>query len=307
MNRLDLSIIIPTYNVEKYIKKCIESVLQQNLDNYEIIIINDGSTDKTNEILEKYKNIKSIKIINQKNKGLSGARNTGLKNCIGKYVLFLDSDDFVEKNSIKKILNEIQHNDLEILAFNFWTYYNKERYYLEKRKLINKKNFSGEEYLKSNLLNKSYPMSWLNIYNKEFLLKNNLFFKEGILHEDIEFNIRLLLKVKKMSYLNVPIIYYRQREGSITKKKLNRRYSYIKILKTYLEEIKRIKDKELIQLLYNYMSYISKNVIIESIKGKDFKFLIKNKTLLKNILKKSNKIKYKCILLILLIIKENNR
>ena len=304
---IDLSIIIPAYNVEKYIEKCIESVLQQDLDNYEIIIINDGSTDKTNEILEKYKNIKSIKIINQKNKGLSGARNTGLKNCIGKYVLFLDSDDFVEKNSIKKILNEIQHNDLEILAFNFWIYYNKERYYLEKRKLIDKKNFSGEEYLKSNLLNKSYPMSWLNIYNKEFLLKNNLFFKEGILHEDIEFNIRLLLKVKKMSYFNVPIIYYRQREGSITKKKLNRRYSYIKILKTYLEEIKRIKDKELIQLLYNYMSYISKNVIIESIKEKDFKFLIKNKTLLKNILRKSNKIKYKCILLILLIIKENNR
>lgn len=301
MNKLDLSIIIPAYNVEQYIEECVESVLQQDLDNYEIIIVNDGSTDKTNEILEKYKNITNIKIINQENKGLSGARNIGLKNCIGKYILFLDSDDFVEKNSIKKILNEIQHNDLEVLAFNFWIYYNKDKYILEKR-LINKKSFSGEKYLKLNLVTKNYPMSWLNIYNKEFLLKNKLFFKEGILHEDLEFNIRLLIRVKKMSFINVPVIYYRQREGSITKKKLNRRYSYFEILKTYLKEIKNINDKELIQLLYDYMAYISKNIIIESIKDRDLTFLNQNKKILNKILKETNKIKYKILKLILIII-----
>lgn len=307
MNKLELSIIIPVYNVEQYIEECIESVLQQNLNNYEIIIVNDGSTDKTNEILEKYKVVNNVKIINQKNKGLSAARNIGLKNCSGKYLLFLDSDDFLEKNSVKKILYEIQYNNLEILAFNFWTYYDKEKYFLEKRALITKRIFSGEEYLKLNLKTKSYPMSWLNIYNRDFILKNNLFFKENILHEDVEFNIKLLLQVKKMSYFDIPIVYYRQREGSITKKKNNRRCSYIEILKTYLKEIKNTNDKELIQLLYNYMSYIAKNAIIESIKVKDFKFLRKNKILLKNILTRSDKLKYKCISLILLIIKENDK
>lgn len=294
----ELSIIIPAYNVENYIKECIDSVLNQNLKDYEIIIVNDGSTDKTAEIIEVYKNIENIKVINQKNMGLSAARNEGLKNAIGKYILFLDSDDFIEKDAISECINYIKEKKLDILAFNYWNYFNEKNIYLEKRLKIEKEIFSGLDYLKFNLSFKSYPMAWLNIYSHEFLYKNKLFFKEGILHEDVEFNVRLLTKVEKMSFLDVPLIYYRHREGSITKKRLRRRESYIEILKTYLKEMDEIEDKELIQLLYNYMFYISKNIILESIRDKDFDFLAENKIFLKNILKRTNKIKYKILKLI---------
>lgn len=302
MKEIDLSIVIPCYNVEKYIKECIESVLEQNIYSYEILLINDGSTDKTLNILELYSSNPKIKIINQQNGGLSKARNTGLLNAKGEYVLFLDSDDFVEKNSLNKVLKLVKEKSLNILAFNFFIYYKSSNFYCEKRKRIKKNIFSGEEFLKFNLSNKNYPMSWLNIYNKEFLIKNNLFFKEGILHEDVEFYIRLLKKVERMIYVDIPVIYYRQRNGSITKKKNKRRESYLEILKTYNKEIKDIKDNELKQLIYNYMGYFCKNIILECIMDKNIKFLKKNSEEILRILNNTNKLKYKILKVIMLIL-----
>lgn len=302
MEKIELSIVIPCYNVEEYIKECIESVLEQDMYFYEILLINDGSTDKTLSILELYSSNPKIKIVNQQNGGLSKARNTGLLNAKGEYILFLDSDDFVEKRSINKVLKLIKEKSLNILAFNFFIYYNSSNFYCEKRKIIKKNIFSGKDFLKFNLLNKNYPMSWLNIYNKEFLIKNNLFFKEGILHEDVEFYIRLLKKVENMIYVDIPIIYYRQRNGSITKKKNKRRESYLEILKTYNKEIKDIKDNELKQLIYNYMGYFCKNIIWECITDKDTKFLKENKRKLLYFLYNTTKLKYKILKIILLII-----
>ena len=112
---IKFSIIVPVYNVEKYIKKCINSILNQTYKNYEIIIINDGSTDKSKKILESYKNIDNIKIINQTNKGLSVARNIGIKNASGDYLLFVDSDDYIDNDLLENLNKNI--TDEEIIRF----------------------------------------------------------------------------------------------------------------------------------------------------------------------------------------------
>ena len=113
---ISVSVIIPVYNVEKYIEDCLNSVINQDLESIEIICVNDGSTDNSQEILEKYLNkVKNMKMINQENKGLPDARNTGLKYATGKFVYFLDSDDMLKKNSLKDMYEFANCNNLYIL------------------------------------------------------------------------------------------------------------------------------------------------------------------------------------------------
>lgn len=114
---LDLSIIVPAYNVENYIRECLDSILNQSIDNYEIIIVNDGSTDKTQDICEEYSNEYSfIKLINQENKGLGAARNTGLQHVSGKYIAFVDSDDMVKENMFTQMLDLAIKKDLDLVV-----------------------------------------------------------------------------------------------------------------------------------------------------------------------------------------------
>ena len=116
---MQFSIIIPVYNTEKYLTKCLESVLKQNFEDYEILVVNDGSTDSSKDILKEFqcKNSK-IKIFNQLNRGLGGARNTGIVNAQGEYLLFLDSDDYLAENAIYILDKYIRRNNPDILAFD---------------------------------------------------------------------------------------------------------------------------------------------------------------------------------------------
>ena len=124
----DLQIIVPAYNVEKYIIQCIKSICKQTTEyNWQAIIIDDGSKDKTGELIDRYRNNKRIKIIHQKNLGFSGARNTGLSFVNSKYVMFLDSDDFLEKNAIKILLEEAFKYDADVVEGNFYYYKNKKK------------------------------------------------------------------------------------------------------------------------------------------------------------------------------------
>ena len=164
------SLIIPAYNVEKYIKKCLDSVLNQTYNNYEIIIINDGSTDNTSKILESYKSNKKIKIINQENKGLSNARNTGVSNAKGDYILFIDSDDFIEKELLEILNKTIKDEDL--VRFQI-------RILDETNKII--KEYKEETFNNLNGIEAFNKLSKYNLvelavcyaYKKDTFLKNN--------------------------------------------------------------------------------------------------------------------------------------
>ena len=210
-----LSIVIPVYNVEEYIEKCLLSCSNQNISksNYELIIVNDGSPDKSLEICERLvSSIENMTIISQENKGLSGARNTGLKHAKGDYVWFVDSDDWLENNCLEDIIDTIKKQQSDI----FWMGHD----VVADEKVIAsfvpnqlENPISGEAFF-VNQLNELFYI-WKFIYKREFLLKNELTFYEGILYEDLEFTPRALHLAK--SCCTIPKIYYHylMRDGSI--------------------------------------------------------------------------------------------
>lgn len=208
---LKLSIIIPVYNVEQSLSRCIDSCFDQDLSysEYEIIAINDGSTDNSLNILKEYvPKYPNIKIFSQENKGLSVARNEGLKYAKGEYVWFVDSDDCIEKRILRKLYNYCISDRLDVLAFG-----RRMGTHPVYRVNLTKTVYWGGEFLchLNNIV--SVPQY---IWNNSFLKKNNLIFFPGILHEDMDFTPRALFLCKRIRYVDeVPYIVF-LRENSIT-------------------------------------------------------------------------------------------
>ncbi len=268
------SLIIPAYNVEKYIKKCLDSVLNQTYNNYEIIIINDGSTDNTSKILESYKSNKKIKIINQENKGLSNARNTGVSNAKGDYILFIDSDDFIEKELLEILNKTIKDEDLVRFQIKILDETNK---IIKEYKEETFNNLNGIEAF--NKLSK-YNLVELAVcyaYKKDTFLKNNYKFEEKTYHEDFGLIPYIIISSKKVTSINYIGYNYLQRKNSIMNNT------------DYETEIKKSNDvlkhyKNLIKWSQNiegdltiYKSFIANSVILKSLnlKEKDYKNYIK--------------------------------
>lgn len=216
-----LSVIVPVYNVENYIQECISSILSINIDDMEVIVVDDGSTDKS---IPKIKEIQDsrIKIISQKNKGLSGARNTGLDLAKGKYVYFIDSDDYIQSPEvILEMIDLAETNNLDCVMGNgyyYWDKNTKRKIYNGEKKPRNSIIEDIDDYIIHSLKNNYYQdMVWLNIYNRNILEKNKLKFSEGHYHEDIDWTTKILLNVTKIGYVDNEFYIYRQRQGSITK------------------------------------------------------------------------------------------
>jgi len=218
---MDISVIVPVYNVEMYLKDCLDSILNQDFKgSYEIICVNDGSTDNSLSILEDYKaNSNDVVVITQKNKGLSGARNTGIKSAKGKYLFFLDSDDFLtEKDVLTTLYNECEKDKLNVLVADFEFKYEDEKknHRIDRKEVIKNRIMDGKEFYELGRKTKSIrSVVWNKLYKREMFADNNLIFMEGILHEDMEFTPRMYQYAKRVKYIDKVIIGYRQREGSI--------------------------------------------------------------------------------------------
>lgn len=220
-----VSVIIPVYNVEKYLPKCLNSVVNQSLKEIEIICVNDGSTDNSMQILEEYKRRDyRIQLITQKNKGLSGARNTGASIANGEYIYFIDSDDYITENALEYLYDEVTENQLEIILFDGISFY-------ENKELKNKyenidccyrskeygKVYTGQElYVKMRKDNTFRPMVWLQMINREYYVNKELSFYEGILHEDVLFTTQCILQAERVSHRKKTFYHYRRRTGAIT-------------------------------------------------------------------------------------------
>lgn len=208
---MKFSIVVPVYNVEAYLDNCLASLQAQDFADFEVICVNDGSTDRGREILSKWESrFPQMKVIDRENGGLSAARNTGLAAATGDYVLFVDSDDWVESTMLKRVTEEV--DDTDILCFacrrsdnntydtlfpeqsDGWNYYN--RHALEHHEV-------------------PFVCVWQRCYRREFLIENRLYFREGILHEDNEFTPRACLKSKRVKVIPNVLYNYRIRSGSI--------------------------------------------------------------------------------------------
>jgi len=213
-----ISLVIAAYNVDKYIEKCLNSCVQQNISDaiYEIIVVDDGSTDNTFSIANRYeKKYSNIKIIQQKNTGLGSARNTGIKNSQGKYIWFIDGDDFIEKNVLENITKtlESEQPDCLVLNYNITDEYGKMLQANVYKPFMDKEIENGAEYYKNN-----YQMSysWIYIFKKEIYMKNNIFFKESINMQDSEILPKLLFYTNKLKFFKPAVYNYVQREDSFT-------------------------------------------------------------------------------------------
>ena len=250
MDKVLISVIIPVYNVEKYLQECLDSVVSQSLRDIEIICINDASTDLSNEILNKYASMDSrIKIINQgQNKGLAFVRNVGLETAIGDYFIIVDSDDILKKDALHTMYSYMEKHNLDGLLFegDCITDDGFEKYLgIVKRTGVSSKVKDGVKMF-SNLINNGayYPYVWCQCWRRKYLIDNSIkFINKHNPHEDIFFSFVAITKAEKILCIQKSFYIYRRRANSITTTKINpmkmRAYLTLYVdLMMYIEEYK---------------------------------------------------------------------
>lgn len=218
---MKLSIIIPVYNVELYLKDCLDSVIKQDLDGIEILCVEDCSTDNSLDVLEEYaKRDDRIKIIrNSVNKGLSASRNIGIRRATGEYVQFIDSDDFIEVGACRKLYEFAKANDADIVYFNLRFLNDEVNGLIREEENIKCYNgvFKGRElFCLFQRDNMQKPEAVRHFTKRSFIIENELFFFEGIIHEDILFSFLGIMKAERVCDLCEVLYVYRQRSGSIS-------------------------------------------------------------------------------------------
>ena len=260
-----VSVIIPVYNVEKYLAECMDSICGQTLKNIEIICINDGSTDNSLNILKRYaKNDKRIIVLSQENGGLSVARNTGLNFVNGEYIYFCDSDDKLELTALEELYNRAKADNLDMLYFDAEAFFenpeveskfsNYKSYY--KRKHGYEGVFIGKEMLSQFLKNKDYlPSVCLNFLKREFVLEKNLFFEPGILHEDNLWSFKCALMAERVGYLPKVFFYRRVRANSIVTQKISFEHAYGYFVSA-IKGIESLRDEMLSNDEYKNISHL---------------------------------------------------
>lgn len=265
-----ISIIIPVYNVEKYLRECLDSVLNQTLTNFEAICINDGSTDSSQAILDEYaQKDNRIKIISKINGGLSSARNVGINNANGEYITFLDSDDYLTSDALKTCFEKAKCDQLDILVFCAKSFcengisssYGKQ-YTLCPSQLT--EVMTGSEFLiKSLTYNNHIGTAPIKLFRTDFLKENNLRFIEGILHEDEPFYYEAILLAKRVTKIQNQFYCRRYRSDSITTTNKTSKHVIGKIVATnrILELSKTLKlSNQALEATMTLISAIANNL-----------------------------------------------
>ncbi|MCE3038300.1 glycosyltransferase [Helicobacter anatolicus] len=239
------SIIIPIYNVENYLKECLDSAVFQTFRDIEIICINDGSSDKSGEIAKEYAEKDSrILLIHQENQGLSMARNNAITRATGKYIVFLDSDDYIEKNLCEKLYEILQNHPVDIIKYKTINHDRQTPYPIPPKNPL-----SGKEYILfyPNCLGSGCV--WLFTVKREFLLTKNITFIPNIIYEDMTFIAHILLESQTFLLTDNPLYFYRVREDSITntppslEKNLLSIKSYFEIAKFFYDIAQNMPEK----------------------------------------------------------------
>ena len=218
MNSLNpkISIVVPVYNVEKYVIDCIDSVVNQSLKEIEIIIVNDESEDNSINLVKNHFVDNRIKIVEQKNKGLSEARNTGLKISRGEYILFVDSDDYIDTNMCKELYENNCGGDI-IFSNYYANYGNRKDEFNFSDKLKKYFEINLKENIKYDgklIYERSLAAVWDKLYRRTFLIENNLYFTPKILHEDLNFSLKAFFLAEGIYYRDHAYYYYWQNNSS---------------------------------------------------------------------------------------------
>ena len=244
-----VSVIVPFYNVEGYIEKCLDSLVNQTLEDIEIILVNDGSQDNSILIVKKFleKYLEKIVYLEKENGGLSDSRNYALSYAKGEYVAFLDSDDYVEKDMYEKMYGIAKKENSDMVECDFyWEYPDK------------KKIDTGVIYYGQNeMVEKVRVVAWNKLIKREILDKTKIEFPKGLRYEDVEFTYKLVPFLNKVSFCKEPLVHYVQREGSISNLQNERTKEIFDVLDHVIEFYKEndLYNKFKEQLEYVYVRY----------------------------------------------------
>lgn len=253
-----ISIIVPVYNVEEYLVRCMESLLTQTYLDIEVILVNDGSTDSSGVLCEKYKLLDNrVRVIHKKNGGLSDARNVGLAEANGDYVFFVDSDDYLELDACENLCNKALQTNADIVIGKTNVIKGETRQILFHKISNIEETVSGVFFFRDQLSQNSMPMVvWNKLYKKDMLINNNITFKKGIYHEDEEWTPRVFLLNPTVSFIDKTIYNYVIRENSITQKK-DKTKNGLDLLETCADLYNiysKVEDDEFRRILYDRLA-----------------------------------------------------
>lgn len=272
---MKFSVILPVYNVEKYLRECVESVLCQTFTDYEVILVDDGSCDNSPKICDELGQAdERIKVIHKLNGGLSSARNAGTDIAKGEYIVYIDSDDFIiDKTFLEKV--NAKTADMPDLIFF------KHKKYLENEKTLKDCQYSYQNaVLENNTASQIstlvkddafYGMAWIKTIKRSLLIDNGIQFEDGLLGEDMDWNYNLLLHTKRIEFIDEPFLAYRQREGSISKTcKIKNLTDFIYILEKWSETIKASNlESDFKVALYGSLAKYYSNLLVTYSRVKD--------------------------------------
>lgn len=246
-----VTVIVPVYNSEEYISRCLESILNQTYQNFNILVVNDGSKDKSQEIINTYKEKYEDKIISieQENKGVAKTRNEGIEKANGDYIMFVDNDDYLDKDYIETYINEIEKNDYDIVVGGF-------KRPNENGKIVKQLKLEDKEWCKFMIMT-----PWAKIYKKQYLIDNNIKFLETNLGEDNYFNLKALLMTNKI----ITLKYVGYNWFFNTKSVSNTRQKNIKQIELYEllnSSYNMVKDEELLKENYKIIETVLTKYII---------------------------------------------
>lgn len=221
---MKISVIVPIYNVKKYLRRCIDSILSQTFADFECILVDDGSTDGCDDICDEYKQADNrIKVIHKENGGVSSARNEGMKAALGEYIFFIDADDFVENSLFATVVSELEQYDWDVIVFNF-KYINEEGYVSRESQcpegICEIDSVQSYLYFVCNeMQGKTGWSPWNKFFKRSLIIESGIEFypREEIFAEDLYFYLILLLYVRKIKVIDNALYNYREWDGSCTK------------------------------------------------------------------------------------------
>lgn len=279
MNNEVISVIVPIYKVETTLEKCVESIVKQTNKNIEIILVDDGSPDRCPEMCDEYaKRDNRIRVIHKENGGLSDARNAGLKVAKGEYVMYVDSDDFLETDACKRLLNHMQP-DIDFVVGAIRQVEGQRITYQRHTNIVPGKKYSSRDFVINSIKkNEWFAPACLNLYRRSFLLSNQLFFKNGYYYEDMEILLRLYLSAEYVVYVDYPFYNYVIRENSImtSASSEKKRKTAIAIYSEWMQIILDIQDvvyqKYLFGILIKYYITSARRLAIKGWKADELDF-----------------------------------
>lgn len=253
-----ISIIVPVYNVEHELSRCVDSILNQSYTNIEVILVDDGSTDRCPSICDAFvMKDRRVRVIHKPNGGLSSARNAGLREASGEWILYVDSDDYILNDSCERLIVVGAKYDCDIVSADAIREFNGGREYMVHGSLADGKCYPSRDFIiKTVKPCEWYAPAWLNLYKRSFLIENNLFFVEGLLHEDMEMQPRVFLAAKTVAYCAYPFYRYVDRASSIMNaSKVDERVTAMEwIYSNWKSKFEAIEDGELARALNGHLA-----------------------------------------------------